>query len=128
MARQSKVTRIADAAILLVGLLLTAGAAAGRVALCGASDIPLGVAEDTPDADGEFTVSLLGAATESKPMIASEAIAEGDQVYTAADGKVQGKPVVAGTYYMVGTALTAAAADGDEISVDPCVAIETVIA
>lgn len=127
MARQSVITRTADEAIGTIGLLVKVGSDADHIALCGASDIPIGIAEDTPDAGNDLAVSLLGAAKESKPMIASAAIAAGVQVYTTADGKVQAKPAVAGTYYMVGTALTAAAADDDEIQVDPCVPIELVV-
>ena len=49
------------------------------------------------------------------PAVASEAIAVGDLVYKAAAGKV-GKT---NTNLLIGTAMEAAAADGDFISVKP---------
>ena len=50
---------------------------------------------------------------------ASESIAVGQNVYAAASGKIQGLPVGAGNYVMVGVALEAAAEDGDLIEVLP---------
>ena len=68
--------------------------------------------DDAPDAaEYPTAVELLGVTRKTRPMIASEAITAGQAVFTAASGKVQDLPVASGTYYQVGTALTAAAAD-----------------
>ncbi|MBI9079183.1 MAG: DUF2190 family protein [Pseudodesulfovibrio sp.] len=65
----------------------------------------------------------VGVAYYNKPgthhMEVSEGVAVGQNVYAAASGKVQGLPVVAGDYIMVGVALEAAADDGDFIEVLP---------
>lgn len=119
---ESALTRLADAAFTTRHLLVTAGSDDAHVALCDASDIPLGVATDTTSAaDDRTAVALLGAASSSLLMTAAEAISVGEFVYTAASGKVQDLPVSAGTYYLVGLALSAASNDGDLIEVDPCV-------
>ena len=43
----------------------------------------------------------------------------GDTVYAAADGKVQAVPTAAGTYYKVGKAMEASAADGNIVEIFP---------
>lgn len=52
-------------------------------------------------------------------LTAAEAIAIGAKVFAGAAGKVQNKPVAAGTYRLIGIALEAAGADGDIIEVMP---------
>ena len=63
-------------------------------------------------------VALLGSAPGTLKMVANAAITVGSPVYTAAAGKVS--PTFGATLYMVGRAVTAAAADGDVIEVTPC--------
>ena len=88
--------------------------------IAGVADAPVGIMTDEADAAEKLVdVQLFGASSRTILMVASEAITAGSEVYTAASGKVQNEPVVAGTYYRVGLALTAAAADLDELSVDP---------
>ncbi len=70
-------------------------------------------------AEDNLNVNLLGPASSTQKAVASEAIAVGDSVFTAASGKVQNEPAGAGTYYLVGRALTAAAADGDIVEIEP---------
>lgn len=122
------ITRKTDAAIAARHLLVKVGTDADHVAACGASEVPIGTVPDEASAAEEnVEVALLGAAPSTRKMVASEAIDAGEKVYTAASGKVQDLPAGAGTYYCVGTALTAAAADGDEIEVDPAPAERTVV-
>lgn len=121
-------TRKTDAAIATRHLLVKVGSDADHVAACGASEVPIGTVPDEASAAEEnVEVALLGAAPSTRTMVASEAIEAGEKVYTAANGKVQDLPAGAGTYYCVGTALTPAAADGDEIEVDPAPAEKTVV-
>jgi len=72
-------------------------------------------------------VNMLGVAEETQLMVASGVIAAGVKVYTAAGGKVQAEPTVAGTHYLVGHSITAAAADLDEIEVDPIPPIKLIV-
>ncbi len=121
-------TFLVDAAISTRHLLVKFGSDAVHVAVCGASNVPLGVCTDEPEAAEDATnVSLLGAAQGTRLMVASEALSAGDKLYTAAGGKVQNLPGSAGTYYLVGVALTAAAADGDELEVLPCFPVAAVV-
>jgi len=114
------VTKLADAAITTRYLLVKEGTDVDHIATCGADECPVGVCEDEPSAaEMPVNVALFGCAQRTRKMVASEEISSMALVYTAADGKVQDEPAVAGTYYRVGRALTAASTDGDEIEVDP---------
>lgn len=122
-----KIARTNDAAVTARHLLWKQGAADTSVALCGAADVALGTIDNEESSTGLMqTVNLLGKG-DSKKMVASEAITAGEQVFQAAGGKVQDLPVAAGTYKLVGTALTAAGADGDIIEVADCVPVNVVV-
>lgn len=117
-----------DAAITTRYLLVKQGTDADHIALCGAGDLPIGPCSDEAAAAEEnVAVQFLGATAETRRVVASEAIAANAEVYTAASGKVQDEPVVAGTYFKVGIARLAAAADGDVIEIDPCEPIRLVV-
>ena len=60
-------------------------------------------------------VAILGAVPGTVKMVANAAITAGAMVYTAAAGKVS--PTYGATLFLVGRALTPAAADGDIIEV-----------
>lgn len=114
-------TKKADAALATRFLLVKFGSDVDHIAVNGANDRPLGVARDeAAAAEDLLTVGLLGVASETRRCVASEAIALTDELYTAANGKVQNLPAGAGTYYKVGRPLQAAAADGDVIEFEPC--------
>ncbi len=113
-------TFLADAALSTRYLLVKSGTDSAHVAVCGASDQPLGIATDEPSAAEEgVNVDLLGIQSEGKLLIASGAITAGSYVYTAANGKVQAEPTSAGTYWRVARALSAASGDGDRLEVIP---------
>jgi len=78
--------------------------------LAGASVVPDGFLQNNPVAGRTASVET-GGITKA---IASEAIAVGDKVATAASGKVQ---VVAATEHAIGRAVTAAGADGEVLSI-----------
>jgi hypothetical protein len=114
------VRRTNDAAVSARHLLWQQGSTDGGIALCDATHCPLGTVDNEETGTGKGqTVNLLGKGP-TKKMVASEAITAGEQVFTAASGKVQDTPTGA-TVYLVGTALTAAGADGDIIEVQDCV-------
>jgi hypothetical protein len=123
---ESSVTRTNDAAIATRHLLWKKGAADGTVALNGAADIPLGTIDNIESGTGERQSVLLLGKGATKKMIASEAITAGEQVFAAASGKVQDLPASAGTYYCVGTALTAGSTD-EVIEVSDCVPFAVVV-
>jgi hypothetical protein len=123
----SSVTRTNDAAISARHLLWKKGAGDTTVAVNTAADIPLGTIDNIETGTGlRQSVLLLGKGS-TKKMVASEAITAGEQVFGAAAGKVQDLPTAAGTYYCVGTALTAAGADGDVLEVQDCVPFAVVV-
>lgn len=128
LTHTDSVTRTNDAAVTARHLLWKAGSTATGVALNGASTIPIGTIDNTESSTGvEMAVLLLGRGP-TKKVVASEAITVGEAVYTAASGKVQDEPAGAGTYYLVGYALTAAAADGDIIEIQDCVPVQFIVA
>lgn len=122
------ITRAAEAAITTPHLMLTKGTAVDEVNICAADDFPLGTAADVVAIDERVGVHLLAGGGHTLLMVAGEAVDVGEEVYTAAGGKVTDLSASAGTYYKVGVALTAATADGDEIEVMPCYPVETTVA
>jgi len=125
---EGAVTKLSDAAITTRNLLVKVGTDSDHIAVCGASDRPRGVCNDEAGAAEEnVNVNLLGRNTQTDLMVASEAIADDVDVYTAASGKIQNEPAVAGTYYLVGHSLGSAAAVGDELEVDSCHPIAFVV-
>ena len=114
------ITKEADAEITECHLLAKIGSASDRVDICGAADTPFGVISDEASEAGDLVnVKLLGSSRGTVLMVASAAIAQGDLLEPAADGRVQTLGASAGTHHVVGRALDAAAAAGDVIEVDP---------
>jgi hypothetical protein len=70
-------------------------------------------------AEEEMFVELLGLTNRTVPVVASEAITLGADLYATDDGKVGLKPTAAGTYWKVGKALQPADADGDVFEMQP---------
>lgn len=123
-------TRYSDAAIATRHLLFKTGSDADHVAVTGAAEEPLGTVPDEASAAEErVQVELLGIGPETRLMIASENIAAGVNVFTAASGKIQDEPAVAGTYWLVGRSLTAVTdyANSPKIEVLPCKPIKLVV-
>lgn len=99
-----------------------------EVAIAGASDFPIAQVDDEAAAAGDLVnANLLGLSDRTLLMVASEAIALDDEIYTAANGKVQDLPTAAGTYYKVGRPLSTASADGELIEVIPCYPVKVII-
>jgi hypothetical protein len=97
--------------------------AAGVVA---ANDgVPCGVAMADEDDGNEVGVQALGGADRTLVLIASAAVSA-NAILIADSTKVKTLPTAGGTYYIVGQALTAAAADGD-VEVAPCPPIKIVV-
>lgn len=123
------ISKLSDAAITARYTLGKFGSDVDHFALCGANDLPLGVITDEPAAaEIETNLTLLGSSGDRTLLVvASEAITYGQLVYTAADGKVQNEPAVAGTYYLVGRALMSASGDGIEFEIEPAFPIGFVV-
>lgn len=109
---ESSVTRTNDVAVTARHLLWTQGASAGTVKLATAALPALGTIDNTEASTAVRQSILLLGKGDTKKMVASEAIAAGAYVYQAAAGKV----ATSGTI-LVGTALTASAADDDLLEV-----------
>lgn len=123
-----KITLRADAALTARYLAVKRGSDADHVAVCGAADKPLGLCLDEPSAAEEpAAIGLLGATPGSCLAVAAEAIAADADVFTAANGKLQDEPAIAGTYYLVGKSVTAATADGDQFEVIPRLPLKFVV-
>jgi hypothetical protein len=125
---ECSVTKLSAAAIATRHLLFVRGADDNHVTLAGASDAlaPMGTVDDEASAAEEpIAVQILGKGP-TKRMIASETMTVGDEVWTAASGKVQDRTATPGTYWIVGTALTAAGAD-EIIEVADCTPIRITV-
>ena len=126
---EGAVTYKADAVISTRFLLGKIGTDSAHVNLAGAADIPIGVITDeASEIEDGVNVNLLGSSKSTQKMVAGAAIAAGAFVVPTAGGKVITLPASAGTYYIVGRALGAAAADDDEIEVDPIPCVQRVVA
>lgn len=99
-------------------VLVKKGTADNQMLLGDATTRPIGVCLDEPGVDEEGAVFVLGAGTGTVRMVAAAAITAGAPVYTSASGKVTA--TWAATAFIVGRALTAAAAADDLIEVAPC--------
>lgn len=98
--------------------------AAGVVA---ANDgVPIGVALATETDGYEVGVQALGGAGGTVIVTASAAVLV-NAILIADSEKVKTLPTAGGTYYIVGTAITAAAADGDELEMAPCSPVKIVV-
>lgn len=116
-----RVTYKADAVVATRWLLAKRGASADAVDICGAANVPIAQYTDEVKAIGDkVDVRLLGGSAKGTTlMVASAAIAQDAWIEPAANGKVATLGGGAGTHYVVGRAITAAAADGDLVEVDP---------
>ncbi|OAM89337.1 DUF2190 family protein [Termitidicoccus mucosus] len=123
-----RITKFAGAAIGESYLLGKFGADANHVVPAAAADKPIGVITDQAEAaEDPVNVSLLGSSDTTILVRAAGEIAAGSYVVPAAAGRVQALPAAAGTYILVGRALTAAAAAGDLVEIDPIAGIPTVV-
>lgn len=99
-------------------LLVQKGTAADGIIVNVATTRPWGVCLDEPTSGNKAAVALLGCAEGTLKVRANAAITVGQMVYTAAGGKVS--PTYGATLFLVGRAVTAAAADGDLIEIAHC--------
>lgn len=116
-----------DDAITVRHLLFTEGSDAAHIQIAGADERPLGTV-DNEDVDAEERVTLLAFQPgKTHKAVASEAITSGEDIYTAAGGKVQDEPAIAGTYWKVGRAKSASGADNDVIEFYPCDPVKLIV-
>jgi hypothetical protein len=130
---KGRTTGLASSAAFTQRYLLCKYAGDGLVDVCGASDTPYGVVPDmnpTTDTDLSYPlpVNLLGLNEDSERMIASAAITAQSLVVPAAGGQIQALPSGAGTYWVVGRAVTAAINSGDQVNVIPCFPFQVTVA
>lgn len=104
----------ADAAHVAPFLFVKVGSDAAHAAVIAAvTDVPLGVTRDQPDAAEDlFAVDLFGCTAGTKLALTGGVIAAGNEISSDAAGKAVVLPTAAGTYYVVGRALSAAASGG----------------
>lgn len=122
---KGRATAVADAAFTSRYLVAKRGAYTYSIAVAGQGDIPYAVVPDmTPTTDTDLSyplpVNLLGLNEDTERMIASGAIAVDALLTTDAAGQVRTVPAAAGTYWVLGKAKTAAAAQNDQVEVIPC--------
>jgi hypothetical protein len=117
------ITRLTDGVISTRYLLMSGGSDASHVTICPIASLPIGVATDeSTAAEQAIALETFGASDRTLLCVASAALSANAKVYTAGAGKVSGLPTFSSatiTCYEVGTALTAAGADGDVIEIDP---------
>lgn len=125
---EDAMTFYADAAIATRFLVMKAGSDADHAVAAGAADLPIGICTDeATDAEDPIAIALFSASSKTRKVVASEAITKGSPIYTAASGKVQNEPAIAGTYYRIGRARAAAAADGDVVEIETHLPVKVVI-
>ncbi|MDR2628431.1 MAG: hypothetical protein LBC30_00290 [Puniceicoccales bacterium] len=129
------ITKQAEEAIPTKYLLGKFGTQKTDVALCGLSDLPIGIITDetsapTPGGPKEIVnVALLGS-PDTLQAVASTAITAGSILIPAGNGKIKPLPAPGAddqTYTMVGIALTSATADGQVIEFMSCVPQQHVV-
>jgi len=119
----------ADAAIATKNFVVISGTDEDHIAV-GAADteIPIGIADDSPSAaEDPVNVRLFGGAKGTMLGVANAAITVNDFLVSAGNGKVKTLPAAAATYYIIGVALQAAAADGDTIEINHCCPTQRVV-
>lgn len=97
-------------------LLVKIDDAGNAVEICTAADLPVGLALDECDMGEGVAVALPGCAESTFMCRAASDVDAGDEVFTAADGKVAN--TATGSCYKVGVAINAAQA-GALVEVDP---------
>lgn len=123
------VTRKAQAAITTRHLLGTIGSeSAAHVAVADAGDVPLYAMPDEAATGDLIACELLGSLGRTVRLVAADEITPGTEVYGVAGGKVAPLPEDAGTYYLVGRALTGAEDEDQVIEAVSCVARAVVVA
>ncbi len=121
-------TYLADAAISTRHLLGKVGSDAQHIALVSAAaNMPVGVIQDEPAAEGSASVALLGAAPGTILMVSGGTFSDQVDVYSKGDGTIIAEPSTAGTYWKVGRAQKAATASDQEIPVEPCTPVKLII-
>lgn len=112
-----RVRRLAETALTVPHLCVSKGTTAGlHVIACAATGaVPIGFAMDEAAAGENVAVQM--SYGETILGVASAAIAADVPVYTATGGKLS--PTTGTGKYLVGRSVTAAAADGDEIEIQP---------
>jgi hypothetical protein len=108
-------------------LLAMADATAGEVDPCDATECPVGIATDEARIGDPLALKILGVSPQSVLVRANGAFSAGVYLYAAAGGCVQTEPATAGTYYLIGRALTAATAAGDLIEAETCVPVKLIV-
>lgn len=111
-------TLAAEVAITTRYLAVQKGTAADGVIINVANTRPLGVCLDEPASGVKAAVALFGCSPGTLKVRASKAIAVGAKVFTAAGGKFTDTHSTGA--FLVGRAITAAAADGDLIELAHC--------
>jgi hypothetical protein len=123
--RDGPISRIAEAAVATPHLMLTRGTnPATQVIICTATTEPIGLAFDKAEITKGVSVELLTGG-KTRLGIGSKAIAAGARLYTTAAGKLTDTAV--NNSWLVGAALTACAADGDEFEFDPCFPVQQTV-
>jgi hypothetical protein len=102
---------------------------ATQVLVCGAADIPLGITRDEAAGAGQdIGVRMLGATPGSEIGVCDAAIAIEDRLVPATTaGRLRKLPAAAGTYYVVGVALSLTNNAGEQVEFVPCTPYPVVV-
>jgi hypothetical protein len=124
-----KITRKCDGKLSAFAFV-KAGSEAGSVAATTApTEQPIGTAMHDTDAKGDdVAIELPGGSPGTKLAVAGGAISALARICAGEGGKAVALPSAAGTYWVVGRALTAATAEGDEIEFEGCVPYPVTVA
>ncbi len=120
-------TLTADNVFSEVYSLVKLGAAEGGADICGASDVPFGVAQEAPAAGESFAVEQLGKGRSKLMRVATGGVTFKDLLVPAAAGRVKPLPADPGTYKVVGVALQTRSTAGDTVEVADCTPYDVVV-
>lgn len=126
------VTKLADAGFSYRHLFVKAGTDADHVNVCGATDVPIGITDDQPNAAGDpIQVAVLGISERTRLAICTTALGNEIDLYVGANGYAIALPATAGTYYKVGRSKQAAqpteVSNIYEIEFEPCSPQKTIV-
>lgn len=125
------IAKIPDAAFASRYLIAKRGTDVDHIDLCGVGDIPLGIVTDETGTTADLTVPLnvahFGAIIGTQRVQAAAAVALDAQVVSGAAGQARTLPGASGTYYIIGRAIQAAAAQNDQFEIAPCYPIQRVV-
>jgi hypothetical protein len=124
---EGAVPTVLEAAVTVENLLLQRGTASNGSIINVQANRPWGIAKEEGVIGDTISMEPLGLGGPTTLLVASGVIPSGSRLATDNGGKVRVLPVAAGTYWVVGYALTAATGDNDVVECVTMVPMQVVV-